>query len=479
MKKIFAAFLMLLLFLGTFSISWGGQPVTTLEEALKGANEELRVLYPERPEIADGYFKTTNLSGKPQNPDRWKESDRRLFVYGEPYGDIKIDEKGSLRYRYIGETAMGEDFLNPFFPHDEWRAGLKLENFMLYHEPWKEPALKGFKIYGKPFRFMPNPFNGQGKYLPYIQEGLKRYWADGIIGESHPMWSKWHEYVYIQQPPTKWTWGLGSAFHIDSRGIKWYIPIPLPSEMDLVVPDLRTNLETDSFKGIKPGDKITSTVAYSLNADHPRPERAWLQLHHVVDGQEYSVQLEPVNGAPVPDEKGYIIINPGETKVYKYTITVQSTKSIVRTRVNPIDSTEDKDWSNNRAEAQVVSAMFDVKIELTSDRYTLTILPNGGGDRANVTVRITRKDYIPVELPINITLHTGNPVVIPMNLGPGGTHVINLPFASWNTTTISGEVWPDGMDDANPLDNVDSITITVNHITIPPEDNKIRPGLIN
>lgn len=479
MKKAIAAVMSLFFFFSANNASLAGQPAATVEEAIKGANEELRTLYPEWPRTAGSYFKSTNLNGKPLNPARWRESERRLFVYGESHGDTKVDEKGNLRYRYVGETVMGDDFLNPYFPNDEWREGLKLEIFRLYREPWNEPALENFKIYGQPFRLFKNPFNGQERYLPYIQEGLKRYWADAIIGDSHPLWNKWHEYVYIQQPPTKYTWGLGSAFHIDSRGIKWYIPIPLPSEKDLVVPDLRTNLETDLFQGVKPGDKITSTVAYSLNADHPRPERAWLQLHHVVDGQEYSVQLEPVNGAPVPDEKGYIIINPGETKVYKYTITVQSTKSIVRTKVNPVDSTEDKDWSNNCAEAQVVSAMFDVKIELTSDRYTLTILPNGGGDRANVTVRITRKDDIPVELPIKITLHTGNPVVIPMNLGPGGTHVINLPFASWNTTTISGEVWPDGMRDANPLDNVDSITITVNHVTIPPEDNKIRPGLIN
>ncbi|MFZ5652165.1 MAG: Athe_2463 domain-containing protein [Bacillota bacterium] len=191
------------------------------------------------------------MNRKHLNTDRWKESDRRLFVYGKPQGDTKNTPEGVM-YRYIGETVMGEDFLNPYFPHDEWREGLKLESFKLYHIPWEELALKRFEIYGKPFRFTENAFNGQERYLPYIKEGLKRYYAGAIIGESHPLWNRWHQYVYIQQPPTKWTWGLGSAFHIDSRGIQWYMPIPLPSEMDLIVPDLKTNLEADIFQGPNP-----------------------------------------------------------------------------------------------------------------------------------------------------------------------------------------------------------------------------------
>jgi hypothetical protein len=45
-------------------------------------------------------------------------------------------------------------------------------------------------------------------------------------------------------------------------------------------------------------------VAYKLNPDHPKAERAWLRLHHVVGDLEYPVQLHPVNDAPVPDADG-------------------------------------------------------------------------------------------------------------------------------------------------------------------------------
>ncbi|MFZ5652164.1 MAG: hypothetical protein ACOY4I_15125 [Bacillota bacterium] len=157
---------------------------------------------------------------------------------------------------------------------------------------------------------------------------------------------------------------------------------------------------------------------------------------------------------------------------------MQPQKTTARSKINPVDSTEDKDWGNNRAEAQVLPATFDVKIKLASDRYTITVLPSGGGDGANVTARITRKDDIPVDLPVKITLHSGGPVVIPVSIVPGGTHEINFPFAAWNATTLTAEVWPEGIDDANPTDNVDSITISVSHATIPPEDNEIRPGQI-
>jgi len=136
---------------------------------------------------------------------------------------------------------------------------------------------------------------------------------------------------------------------------------------------------------------------------------------------------------------------------------------------------------NARAvEIPVDLALPDVKIELTSDNYTLTRLSGGGGDQAMVTALITRKDDMPGELPVVFTLHSGgNPLVIPFTLGPGGSHGIPIPFAGWYSATFRGEVWPDGKEDAYPPDNVDSLTITVNQLTVPQEDSGIRPILID
>lgn len=223
MKKCSILFLILLsLIFGSAAYANEG-----LTAAIKQANDEIF-----KNHGIPNYFQVNNDKGKPINSDRWLEKERHLFAYGFPYGDTKETPEGT-RYRYLGETMSGEEFTNPYFPHDEWREGLKLENFKLYREPWNEVDLKDYKVMGKDYSIEANAFDGIEMYLPSIQRGLEKFWADAIIGKDHPMWSKWHEYVHILQPPTQLAWGLGVAFHKDSRGIIWYVPIPMVPLADL------------------------------------------------------------------------------------------------------------------------------------------------------------------------------------------------------------------------------------------------------
>lgn len=474
MKKIFTVLLALFFILALYNTSWAiEQPVGTIEDAINGANDELKEMYPEKLKLLRiDYFKNINVSGKGINPGRWKESERRLFVYGDPYGDIKHTEDG-IRYRYTGETMKGEDFLNPFFPHDEWREGLIIDNFRLYPFPWKERSLQNFTIHGRAFALAHNLFNGDDRYLPHIRKGLERYYPGATFGESSPLWNKWHEYVYIQQPPTKWTWGLGSAFHIDSRGIQWYIPIPLPATVDLAVPDLSTALEAESFTDVKPGEKMTSTVTYTLNVDHPREETAWLRLHHVVGESGYPVKLDPLTPADTPDENGHVKFRPGESKTYRYSFTVQGMTTRILSRINPVSPGQDLDWRNNRDEAVVIPPKYDIKVKITPDENLFFAL-DGESVTLGYMVRITRKDGIPGE--IDVSLDAGD---------PGGKHseVIKLgqgyrdiPYAfpaSAGSCTIEAEAWPTGKADSYPEDNRDSVTVAVEKLTLD-FDSKIR-----
>lgn len=452
MKKCIVLIMALItIFLSSSVVLAAEKCPTTIDEALKAANEEVAPICG----VPD-YFQYFNSHSKPINKTRWLEKDRVLFAYGEPYGDEKDG-----RYRYLGETTLGEDFTNPYFPHDAW-AGGQLESRNWIPAPWEKSYItKDFKI------FKDNDFNNRSEYLPSIQRGLELFYAEAIQGPSNPMWNHWHEYLHILQPPTKWAWGLGRMWHQVSSGENkgiWYITVPLPPMADTVAPDLSTNLETDSFNNVKPGDKITSTVAYKLNPDHPRSERAWLRLHHVVDGQEYPIQLQPVNGASVPDENGYITLQPGEVKVYSYTFTVQDTPTKILSRINPVDTKEDKNWDNNRAEAEVKIPAYDISVKIKPDKTTFTAI---NGDKTGVTFKIyvTRKDNIPGKIHVTGSYKgkTGT-YSIDTTLGPGESEVIPYGFPGTpGSYTVEAEAWPVGADDIYPPDNRDKVTVTVNN----------------
>lgn len=423
------------------------------------------------------YFQMTNDNGKSINSDRWLEKERHLFAYSLPYGDTKETSEG-IRYRYLGETMSGEEFTNPHFPHDEWKEGLKLENFRLYRHPWEQDDLQDYKVQGKDYRIESNRFNGNAIYLPSIQRGLEKFWADAIIGKNHPLWNKWHEYVHILQPPTQRAWGLGVAFHKDSRGIIWYVPIPMVPLVDISVPDLSTTLEAESFTNVNPGDKLTSTVTYKLNVDHPKEEAAWLRLHHVVDGVEYEVKLEPFNPLDASDEKGYIKLKPGESKKYRYTITVQRQATKVLARINPVSTDQDALWENNRAEAPVIRPLYDIRVEVIPDKYSYTAI-----DKAFISMKIyiTRKDTTPISIPF--TLSIDGPIgsfTVNKTLAVGDQYVGKYEFGGGpGSHTVSASAWPTGFEDIYPDDNRDSATVSVQSIELTKPDSGIRVELIN
>ena len=394
-----------------------------------------------------------------------------FLTYGQPYGD-----QGNGQYRYIGNTFYGEDYTNMDFPADKNANGVDFASMNWVRQPWGDSSsAKAIKASNSKFRRFPG--DGSPEYHTAILVGIMVYGATNAnngytIGETKDssFYGNIEQYVHILAPPTQYAWGIGRMWHMEN-GRLWYVTIPImPNALLPTDPDLSTNLETGTFSGVQPGRKITSTVAYKLNPDHPRPERAGLRLHHVVDGQEFPVRLAPVNGAPLPEKDGYITLNPGDTKVYQYTFTVQSTKSKILSRINPVETDRDRNWDDNRAEAAVIPQSYDIKVEIAPDETVYTTI---NGELTDITYRVavTRKDDIAGSIDVTGTLtqKTGSDSFI-LNLSPGETKEISNSFSAGpGTYTIEAEAWPAAAGDVYPPDNRDRVTVSVVNREFNPE----------
>ncbi|MTI80046.1 MAG: hypothetical protein FH758_04035 [Firmicutes bacterium] len=359
MRKILIITILLTMFIS--STAQAEEP-QTLGEALKVANKELEPIC-----NTENYFEKNNISGKPIKEEMW--SGRSLFVYGSPF---KFDN-ATGHNRYLGYTLMDEAYTNVLFRHDAWGGGTINDRHWI-PIPWDEKKVKMslIKMGEKPIR--KNSFRNREEYRSSIIRGLQ-YYADNGNGPPIPFvpddGMEWEKYVHVLQPPTKYTWGMGRMWHQKANGSIWYITIPMAPTLEPatgvgpVTIDLSTQLDVDSFKDVEPGDKVTSTVTYTLNNEHSQPETAWLRLHHVVSSTgEFPITLEPINPADTLDANGHIEFQPGESKTYKYTFTVQDKPSKIVSRINPISTDQDKDWSNNRDEATIVAKKNNLWVEI-------------------------------------------------------------------------------------------------------------------
>jgi hypothetical protein len=174
-----------------------------------------------------------------------------------------------------------------------------------------------------------------------------------------------------------------------------------------------------------------------------------------------------VSGAPAPDEEGYITLQPGDVKVYSYSFTVQDSNSKILSRVNPVDCFEDKNWENNRTEAEVRLQAYDIAVKINPDRMVYTAI---NGDTTGVTFKITvsRKDDLPGEINVTGSIKgNGGDAAIKTALGPGEKETLDYGFPGRpGGYTVEAEAWPVGAGDSYPPDNRDRVTVTVNSSAI-------------
>jgi len=424
------------------------------------------------------YYKKTIMDGKRLNPLNLAEY--TVLAYDERHGTL--DNAGEKRY--LGYTAKGEAYTNVFFRPD-FVDGITIDQAEWLPTPWENDLVKDFLKQLKEPQLKNNDFNYLSIYRKNILSGfvvLNEIYPD-YYGLNYELAKErdWEKYVQILQPPSKYCWGTGRMFRqLPDKSIR-YMDVPLISFSDAAL-DFSVKLEKDSYQA-KPGEVIETTATFELNKEYYKPREAKLRLYLETATEVIELSFTPVDPAKKLNGDKYTF-KPGEKLEVRVSIPASSGTAEV---VGNIDGTfikgvtwVEKNSDDNEDRAPIVISAYDVKIKLTSDRHTLTRLSSGERESTNVSIVITRKDDIPGDLPITATLHLGgDPIVMPMALGPGRNHKMSFPFGGWNTTTLSGEVWPDGKYDAYPPDNKDSITIAVNEVSVPRGDSKIITILID
>lgn len=428
--------------------------------------------------INNEYYQKTILDGKRLNPLNFAEY--AVLAYGDRYGTpVRFGEN-----RYLGYTATKEAYTNVFFRPD-FADGVQIDQANWILTPCEDDLVKKFLDQMREPELKKNDFNYQPMYRDNILLGFD------LLNQIYPDYygldyaaakdRDWENYVQILQPPSKYCWGTGRMFRLLPDNSIRYMDVPLISFGEAAL-DFSVKLEKDSYQA-KPGEVIETTATFELNKEYYKAREAKLRLYLETTTDEIELSFTPVDPAKKLNGNKYTF-KPGEKLEVRVSIPAPSGTAEV---VGNIDGTfikgvtwVEKNSDDNEDRAQIVISAYDVKIELTSDRYTLTRLSSGERESSNVSIIITRKDDIPGDLPITATLYLGgDPIVMPMALGPGRNHEMSFPFGGWNTATLSGEVWPDGKDDAYPPDNIDSITIAVNEVSVPMGDSKIITILID
>lgn len=202
----------------------------SVQELVDKLNQSIEKYYHIR-----NYYRIRNLNGFSLNEDLY--TNRCLIVYGTPQV-IPDNEFKNGRYRFFGQTMMGEAYVNELFPMDAWSGGF-LNDRAWIPSPWdNNVTYRGGKIKSNDIT---NAINTdptlRSKINKAIHIGLSIFYGnkynafssnplDKIYDESRGASTDWAQYVHILQPPTDFTWGMGVMFH-RLGGKYWYKTVPI------------------------------------------------------------------------------------------------------------------------------------------------------------------------------------------------------------------------------------------------------------
>ncbi|WP_035108106.1 hypothetical protein, partial [Desulfovirgula thermocuniculi] len=173
--------------------------------------------------------------------------------------------------------------------------------------------------------------------------------------------------------------------------------------VDVVVkplpPDFYIKIDPHQAKA-QPGQELTFAVTAGLKSTFPQPWKALVRAFHVVNGVEYPAPLT-LNGVPVaPDQP--VEFQPGEEKQGTVTVHAQNVGTTVVVKINPVDTSEDADWSDNRDEARIIT-LVDVAVKVWPIKNLYVMSWYSSSLTPGVNVRVYRKDYgepVPVKLTV-------------------------------------------------------------------------------
>ncbi|ABO49475.1 hypothetical protein Dred_0940 [Desulforamulus reducens MI-1] len=152
--------------------------------------------------------------------------------------------------------------------------------------------------------------------------------------------------VHVAQEPDLAQYYANATWAPHSSAVLWTVPVVLewygiPIVQEL--PDFSTKFKQSSFTDITPGQKITTSVTYSLNADHPQAETAKISLKHIINGTAYTVEKL---------DQAQVTLNPGEVKTVTFTVTASEVDSEIESTIEPLKGI-DKNPANNKDKAVI------------------------------------------------------------------------------------------------------------------------------
>ncbi|WP_211230101.1 hypothetical protein [Desulfovirgula thermocuniculi] len=249
--------------------------------------------------------------------------------------------------------------------------------------------------------------------------------------------------------------------------------------VDVVVkplpPDFYIKIDPHQVKA-QPGQELTFAVTAGLKPTFPQPWKALVRAFHVVNGVEYPASLT-LNGVPVaPDQP--VEFQPGEEKQGTVAVHAQNVGTTVVVKINPVDTSEDADWSDNRDEAQITTLVdVAVKVWPIKDPYVMSWYSSSL--TPGVNVRVYRKDYgEPVSVKLTVDGPAG-PKTFDFVLAGGESRTVQYYFTvtGGGAWTVSAEAWPVPGDLESYLpDNSASAQVTVIKREPPPTGSR-EPGI--
>ena len=137
-------------------------------------------------------------------------------------------------------------------------------------------------------------------------------------------------------------------------------------------------------------------------------------------------------------------------------------------------------FDNNIMQVPITSGGYDVKIKLSPLSEAFNSY-NGRPSNIRYSLEVTRKDGIPGNIDVDVTVRGAHSVDNTITLAPGESHKFEYAFsAGAGTYTLQGEAWPIAVSDIYEPDNIDRLTIIVGAVEIPDlptGDKDIRVGL--
>lgn len=338
----------------------------SVQELVDKLNQSIEKYYHIR-----NYYRIRNLNGFSLNEDLY--TNRCLIVYGTPQV-IPDNEFKNGRYRFFGQTMMGEAYVNELFPMDAWSGGF-LNDRAWIPSPWdNNVTYRGGKIKSNDIT---NAINTdptlRSKINKAIHIGLSIFYGnkynafssnplDKIYDESRGASTDWAQYVHILQPPTDFTWGIGVMFH-ELNGKYWYKTVPI-APFQAIGQIIDSNPVTGSEPGSNKNSTSTSGGNINLTAKFtkyvtgiPVGEKYTYQATFSNSGRE-SVQTDivwRVNGKQVRTKSVTILAQGNVRDELTYTASKEGTMTI-EVEVNPNRSKPGNEtrWDDNKDRISVM-----------------------------------------------------------------------------------------------------------------------------